>query len=212
MKEIDQYIASHSSIEPTVLQDLTRQTHLRVIHPRMLSGHVQGRFLSMITSILAPRRVLELGTFTAYSTICMASEMTKTGTELITIEIDDELESMATDFITRAGVQSIVRQIIGDALDVIPTLDGKFDLVFIDADKRNYVEYYNALWSSDLLHSGCLILADNTLWDGKVIEEVDRKDTQTIGIKSFNDLIASDHRVEKVLLPLRDGLTMIRVK
>lgn len=212
MNKIDQYISAHSSVESPVLQELTRQTHLRAIHPRMLSGHVQGQLLSMLTSIIAPTRVLELGTFTAYSTICIATSMAGANAELVTIEIDDELESIAADFILRAGVQNVVRQVIGDALDVMPTLGGKFDLIFIDADKRSYVEYYKALWDNDLLHTRSVILADNTLWDGKVVEEVDKKDSQTIGIMAFNDMIARDQRVEKVILPLRDGLTMIRVK
>lgn len=211
MNKIDRYVAQHSSIEPPVLAELTRQTHLRVTNPRMISGHVQGRVLSMLTSIISPRRVLEFGTFTAYSTISIAESMTD-GTELITIEIDDELESMAAEFIHKAGVQHIVKQLIGDAMDLIPTLGGKFDLVFIDADKRTYVEYYNALWDNGLIGCGSVILADNTLWDGKVVEEVDRKDAQTIGIMLFNNMVAEDDRVEKVILPLRDGLTMIRVK
>lgn len=211
MNKIDSYIAQHSSVEPPVLAELTRQTHLRVTNPRMISGHVQGRVLSMLTSVISPRRVLELGTFTAYSTISMAESLTE-GSQLITIEIDDELEAMASEFIHKAGVQHVVKQLIGDALDVMSTLSGKFDLVFIDADKRKYVEYYNSLWDNDLIGCGSVILADNTLWDGKVVEDVDRKDAQTIGIMSFNDLIAGDSRVEKVILPLRDGLTMIRVK
>lgn len=216
--DIDSYIAQHSSDEPPVLQELTRATHLRAIHPRMLSGHVQGRVLAMLTSIIRPRRVLELGTFTAYSTIAMALEM-EAQSELITIEIDDELEDIAAEFIAKAGVQNIVSQRIGDALDVLPTLqptavglNTAFDMVFIDADKRKYEQYYNSLFDNRLVASGSLILADNTLWDSKVLREIDKKDMQTAGVVAFNRLIKSDSRVEKVILPLRDGLTLIRVK
>ncbi len=213
MKEIENYIAEHSSREPEILVELTRQTHLRAIHPRMLSGHVQGRVLAMLTSIIQPKRVLEMGTFTGYSTIAIALEM-KDGSELITIDIDDELGDISSEFFSKAGVENRVRQIIGDALEVLPTLkqSGKvFDLVFMDADKRNYLECYNALFDNGLVASGSIILADNTLWDGKVLCEIARKDTQTAGIVAFNDFVASDRRVEKVILPLRDGLTMIRV-
>lgn len=213
MNTLDAYISEHSSSEPKVLVELTRQTHLQAIHPRMLSGHIQGRVLAMLTSIIQPKRVLEMGTFTGYSTISMALEM-KEGSELITIDIDDELEALAKEFITKAGVNNIVRQIIGDVLDVLPKLAQEskpFDMVFMDADKRNYLECYNSLFDNNLITSGSLILADNTLWDGKVLNEIARKDTQTAGIVAFNDFIVSDSRVEKVILPLRDGLTLIKV-
>ncbi len=212
MNAIDIYISEHSSDEPIVLQELTRQAHLRAIHPRMLSGHVQGRVLAMLTSIIRPKRVLELGTFTAYSTIALALEMND-DSKLITIEIDDELGDIASEFIDKAGVRNIVTQKIGDALEVMPTLGNKpFDMVFIDADKRKYLEYYNSLFDNELVVAGSLILADNTLWDGKVVEPLDRKDAQTAGVLAFNEFVKDDNRVEKVILPIRDGLTMIRVK
>lgn len=211
MKELDKYVAEHSSAEPEILKEVTRQTNLRVVNPRMLSGHIQGRLLAMLTSLVAPKRVLELGTFTAYSTISMALAMEK-GSELVTIEKDDELEDMAAEFIEKAGVRDIIRQEIGAALEVMERLDGQFDMVFIDADKRQYLEYYNLLFEKKLLSLDCLIIADNTIWDGKVVEETQRRDTQTMGIKAFNDFVAQDPRVEKVMLPLRDGLTLIRVK
>lgn len=213
MNPIESYISEHSSKEPQVLAELTRQTHLQAIHPRMLSGHIQGRVLAMLTSIIQPNRVLEMGTFTGYSTIAMALEM-KEHSELITIEIDDELEALAQQFIEKAGVSNIVRQIIGDAMEVLPKLAKEsktFDMVFMDADKRNYLECYNALFDNGLVASGSLILADNTLWDGKVLHEIARKDSQTAGIVAFNEFIANDSRVEKVILPLRDGLTLIKV-
>ncbi len=211
MKEIEKYISEHSSKEPEILRELTRQTNLQVVNPRMISGHIQGRLLALLTSIVAPKRVLELGTFTAYATISIAQSMER-GSELITIEKDDELEDLAQDFIARAGVQDIVKQRIGAALEVMQTLEGKFDMVFIDADKRQYLEYYELLFEKELVTLGSLIIADNTLWDGKVLGETARGDTQTLAIKAFNDYTAQDNRVEKVILPLRDGLTLLRVK
>lgn len=211
MNQLDQYLAQHSSSEPSVLEDLTRQTHLRLTCPRMLSGHVQGRLLAMLTSIIAPRRVLEIGTFTGYSAISMALEMAPES-ELVTIDINDETEAIAAEFFRKAGVQNIVNQMVGDAIDIIAQLKGKFDLVFIDADKRSYCHYYNLLWDSDLISSGTVIIADNTLWDGKVLDRNSKHNAQTVGVMSFNNLIASDVRVDKVIVPLRDGLSIIRVK
>lgn len=211
MKEIEEYISAHSSQEPDILRELTRQTNLQVVNPRMISGHIQGRLLALLTSMVSPKRVLELGTFTAYATISIAQAM-ETGSELITVEKDDELEDLAHDFIVRAGVQDIVKQRIGAALEVMQTLDGSFDMVFIDADKRQYLEYYELLFEKELVTLGSLIIADNTLWDGKVLTETAKGDAQTVGIKAFNDFTAQDNRVEKVILPLRDGLTLLRVK
>ncbi len=211
MKELEIYAAEHSNKEPEILRELTRQTHLRIINPRMISGHIQGQLLSMIVSMVNPKRVLEMGTFTAYSTISMALAMER-DSQLITIEIDDELEDIATEYIQRAGVGEIVEQRIGDCLEVIESLTGNFDVVFIDADKRNYLECYERLFEKKLVSSNSVIIADNTLWDGKVLGETARNDKQTIGIKRFNDFVAEDTRVEKVMLPLRDGLTIIRVK
>lgn len=209
---VDQYIVDKSSAEPDVLVDLVRQTHLRVAQPRMLSGALQGRFLAMITEIINPRTVLEIGTFTGYSTIAIALALGE-NSSITTIEIDDELECIASEFFEKAACKDKITQLFGAALDIMATLKDSFDLVFIDADKRQYTEYYNLLFDHRLVHSGSVILADNTLWSGKVLaENVDRKDTQTIAIQQFNDMIANDQRVEKVLLPLRDGLTMIRVK
>lgn len=208
---IDDYIAENSSAEPAVLLELFRQTHLRTLQPRMLSGHVEGRLLSLLTSIIAPSRVLELGTFTGYSTICMALSMAE-GTELHTVDINDELDSISNEFFAKAGVQNIVRRHLGAALEVLGTFDAPFDMIFMDADKREYLQYYKMLFQYDLLHSGSVIVADNTLWDGKVLREIKDNDKQTLGIQHFNEFVASDERVEKVILPIRDGITIIRVK
>lgn len=211
MTNIEDYIAKHSSAEPAILRELSRQTHLRTLQPRMLSGHVEGRLLSLLTSIIAPSRVLELGTFTGYSTICMALSMGP-GTELHTVDVNDELDSISNEFFVKSGVQNIVRRHLGAALDVMGTFDKPFDMVFIDANKREYLQYYTMLFECNLLHSGSVVVADNTLWDGKILQSIKDNDKQTIGIQHFNEFVASDERVEKVMLPIRDGVTIIRVK
>ncbi len=208
-KDIDQYILDHIDEEDDVLKDLDRETHLKVLGARMLSGHLQGQLLAMISRMIRPKFILELGTFTGYSAICLSKGLQAEG-KIVTIEIDDELESLAAKYFKKAGIQDQVEQRIGSALEIIPTLDDKFDLVFIDADKREYVEYYNLL--IDGLESGAFIIADNTLWSGKVLDKPRADDFQTQGILAFNTLIKNDNRVEKVLLPLRDGMTLIRKK
>ena len=206
---IDKYITQHSDAEPAYLSNINRKTHLKIINPRMLSGHLQGRVLAMFCQMIQPERVLELGTFTGYSALCMAEALPDNGV-LHTIECDDELE----DFILENFAGSVhgkkIRLHIGDALTVIGQLDETFDLVFIDADKREYLAYYEAVLPK--LNTGGFILADNTLWDGKVVQKVVPNDHQTIEIMKFNDFVAADTRVEKVMLPLRDGLTIIRKK
>lgn len=206
---IDEYITQHSDAEPAYLSKINRNTHLKIINPRMLSGHLQGRVLAMFCQMIQPERVLELGTFTGYSALCMAEALPDNGV-LHTIECDDELE----DFILENFAGSVhgkkIRLHIGDALTVIGQLDETFDLVFIDADKREYLAYYEAVLPK--LSTGGFILADNTLWDGKVVQKVVPNDHQTIEIMKFNDFVAADTRVEKVMLPLRDGLTIIRKK
>lgn len=213
MRAIDQYIEAKSNAEPAILSELVRQTHLRVTQPRMLSGAVQGELLAMIVRMLRPQRVLEFGTFTGYSTIAMALALGE-GAKIITMEVDDELEAIASEFITRAGVRDKVEQRFGEALKLVEQIESEvFDLVFIDADKREYLQYYNSLFDLSLVRSGSIILADNTLWSGKILLEIeDDKDKQTKEIKVFNDFVAADNRVDKVILPLRDGLTIIRVK
>ena len=206
-KKIEQYIALHLDEEDEVLRELNRETHLKVLGARMISGHLQGQVLTMFSKMIRPLRILELGTFTGYSAICLARGLQPDG-KLITIEIDDELQQIANDFFIKAGLQDKIIQKIGPALEIIPPLSESFDLVFIDADKREYSAYYHAVFPK--VKNGGFILADNTLWNGKVLDEIDPGDKQTQGIIDFNACIKSDNRVEKIILPLRDGLTIIR--
>lgn len=206
---IEQYITDHINEQSVLLRQLERVTHQRVIQPRMLSGHLQGELLRMLVAISGARTILELGTFTGYSAICLASGM-KEGGVLHTIEINDELESISSDFIARSGLNIV--QHVGDARQIAPSLDCSFDMVFMDADKREYPQYYDMLFDNDLVHSGSVILADNVLWSGKVAAEPTPKDAHTQALIEFNNTVAHDHRVDRVILPLRDGLTIIRVK
>ena len=211
MDALERYIEEHVTTEDPLLTELDRETHLRVVQSRMISGHVQGRLLEMLVRMLRPQRILEIGTFTGYSAICMAKGLDKGG-ELHTIEIDDELEDIAAKYFREAEVQMDGRivQHIGSALDIAPTL-GKFDLIFIDGDKREYPQYYRMVMET-AVHSGSYILADNILWYGKVTEPTPANDRFTEGIKEFNRMVVEDDRVENVILPLRDGLNLIRVK
>ena len=211
MEKLDQYISDMSSPQGELLHELERETYLRVINPRMISGHIQGKFLEMLVRMLRPRRILEIGTFTGYSAISMAMGLEE-GAVIDTFEVDDELEMIAADFFERSGLGDKIRQHIGSALDLAPTLGEKYDLVFIDGDKREYTAYYEMLFEHNLVHSNSFILADNILWYGKVVEEVARKDKQTQEIVAFNDYVRNDNRVENVILPLRDGINLIRVK
>ena len=206
---IEEYILSHSDVEPAYLAKVNRATHVRLINPRMCSGHLQGRVLSMICHMIQPKCILELGTFTGYSALCMAEALIGEGV-LHTIECDDELEDFILQNFAGSEHGYKIKLHIGDALAEIERLDETFDLVFIDADKREYLAYYEAVLPK--LRAGGFILADNTLWDGKVLKPVDSNDKQTIEIMRFNDFVAVDPRVEKVMLPLRDGLTLIRKK
>jgi Predicted O-methyltransferase len=206
---LDDYIVAHSDKEPEYLAKVNRATHVKVINPRMCSGHLQGRVLSMLCHMIQPECVLELGTFTGYSALCMAEALPENGV-LHTIECDDELEDFIRQNFAGSEHGSKIKLHIGEALKVIESLDEAFDLVFIDADKREYLAYYEAVLSK--VRAGGFILADNTLWDGKVLKPVDANDKQTIEIMRFNDFVAADSRVEKVMLPLRDGLTIIRKK
>lgn len=208
-KELDDYILNHIEPQDEVLKELDRETHLKVLGARMISGHLQGQVLTMLSKMIRPENILEIGTFTGYSAICLAKGLTDNG-KLITIEVDDELESMARKYFEKAGIQDKIEQRIGAALDVIPTLTETFDIVFMDADKREYVAYYHQVF--DKVKNGGYIIADNTLWSGKVLKEPAPDDEQTQGIIAFNTLIRNDVRVEKVILPLRDGMTIIRKK
>ena len=204
---LEDYITSHSDAEPEYLAKINRATHLRMINPRMLSGHFQGRVLTMFCHMIQPEKVLEIGTFTGYSALCMAEGMPETGI-VHTIDYDDELESFITENVRGSEFGHKIKLHIGDALTEIAKLDETFDLVFIDADKLEYMAYYEAVLPK--LRTGGYIMVDNTLWDGKVLKPVDPKDKETIAIMEFNDFITNDKRVEKVLLPIRDGLTLIR--
>lgn len=208
-KNIERYILEHIEPEDPVLQELDRETHLKVLAARMLSGHLQGQVLTMLSKMIQPERILEIGTFTGYSAICLAKGLKEKG-KLITIELDDELEDLAQKYFAKAGLQQKIIQLIGPALEIIPSLSETFDLVFLDADKREYVDYYNLIF--DRVRNGGYIIADNTLWSGKVLDEPAPGDEQTLGIITFNEKIKNDFRVEKVILPLRDGMTIIRKK
>ena len=211
MEKLDQYISEMSSPQTELLHELERETYLRVINPRMISGHIQGKLLEMLVRMLRPQRILEIGTFTGYSAISMAMGLEE-GALIDTFEVDDELEMIAADFFERSGCGDKIRQHIGSALDLAPQLGEKYDLVFIDGDKREYRAYYDMLFEHNLVHSNTFILADNILWYGKVVEEVARKDKQTQEIIAFNEHVLNDSRVESVILPLRDGINLIRVK
>lgn len=209
MDVIEEYILQHMDPEDELLSRLFRETHLTQINPRMASGHIQGRMLTMLCRMLKPKRILELGTFTGYSALCMAEALPDDG-ELHTVEMDDEMEPFIMKYFKQSPNGGKIKLHIGDALQVIPTLTGTFDLVFMDADKRQYVEDYEAVLP--LVPSGGFIFADNTLWSGKVLHEPASGDKQTAGIRRFNDYIAADTRVEKVILPIRDGMTLLMKK
>ena len=211
MDKLEQYISDMSSPQGELLHELERETYLRVINPRMISGHIQGKLLEMLVRMLRPKRILEIGTFTGYSALSMAAGL-EDGAFIDTCEVDDELEMIAADFFERSGLGDKIRQHIGSALEIAPTLGEQYDLVFIDGDKREYTAYYEMLFEHNLVHSNSFILADNILWYGKVVEEVARKDKQTQEIVAFNAYVRNDDRVESVILPLRDGINLIRVK
>jgi predicted O-methyltransferase YrrM len=206
---IEEYIINHIDEEPPLLAALNRKAHLDLLRPRMIAGHLQGRILKMLARMYRPQRILEIGTYTGYATLCLAEGLPDDG-EIHTMEIDDEMEDFILNQFNRSDLKNRIRLHIGNALDLIPLLEGAFDMVFIDADKRAYCAYYEAVF--DKVKKGGIILADNTLWSGKVLEEPHPNDKQTLGIIRFNEMIASDQRVEKVILPLRDGLTVIYKK
>ena len=215
MDALERYIEEHTAPEAELLRQLDRETHQRMIAPRMLSGHVQGRLLEMLVRMLRPRRVLEIGTFTGYSALSMAAGLEE-GAQLDTIEVDDELEEMAQSYFDRSPHGAKIRLYIGSALDIAPTLGTQFDLVFIDGDKREYPAYYRMLLGDEggkmLVHSGSILVADNILWSGKVAEPVAHNDRHTQALLEFNRMAVEDPRVENVIVPIRDGLNIIRVK
>jgi len=204
---INDYIEQHSSPESDLLKAINRDTNLHVLNAHMLSGHVQGRVLSMLSQMIAPTRILELGTFTGYSALCLAEGLSDGG-ELITLEHNDELEETIRHHFALSPFSQQITLKIGDCKQIIPTLQGEFDLVFIDADKREYCAYLDLVLP--LVRPGGWILADNTLWDSHVIDPAYNKDAQTLGLRAFNDRVARDEQLDKVILPIRDGLTLIR--
>lgn len=205
--KIDEYVGENTSPETEVLYDLNRQTHLKVLQPRMLSGHFQGRVLSMLSHMIQPKYILEIGTYTGYSAICLAEGLQENG-KLYTIDVKYELEEMTRNYIVKAGMKEKIDFRIGNALEIIPQLAIKFDLVFIDADKHNYINYYNLIF--DKVRKGGYIIADNVLWSGKVVQPDEQLDEDTKILKQYNKMIHKDERVENVLFPIRDGLMVAR--
>ena len=206
--QLDKYISEHTSPEGDYLYRLFRATHVEILAPQMASGHVQGRFLKFLVKMIKPKRILEIGTFTGYSAICMSEGLDADG-KIYTFEVEDELEDFTRKWIDGSEHGSKIVFTIGNALEIVPILGEKFDMVFIDGNKREYIEYYEMAIKH--LSPGGWILADNTLWDGHVIEP-ERKDAQTNGVRAFNDFVRNDDRVEVVILTLSDGLTIVRVK
>ncbi len=208
-EKIENYALAFSEPESEVLKKLNRETHAKVMMPRMLSGHMQGNVLSLFSKMLQPKQILEIGTYTGYSGICLAQGLQKNG-KLHTIDINDELEKMVRGFFEEAGLTSQVNYYLGNALDILPTIKETFDLVFIDADKKNYAAYYDLVF--DRVRSGGYIIADNVLWSGKVLDDADKMDADTKSIYAYNKKIHEDSRVEHMLLPVRDGLMIARKK
>ena len=205
---LENYIADHSQSEPEVLKELTRETHLKVIQPRMITGHFQGRVLSLLSKIIHPKNILEIGTYTGYSAICLAEGLQKQG-KLHTIDVNEELVPMQRKYFDKSGFGNQIIQHTGDALELIPTLDEVFDLVFIDAEKASYDFYFETVLKKT--RPGSVILSDNVLWSGKVVEPLNPKDKVTKILLDYNKKLKEDPRVETVLLPIRDGLTLSRV-
>jgi predicted O-methyltransferase YrrM len=208
-KDIQEYVDAHTDDADAVLQDLERQTNLQFLNPRMCSGYFQGQLLQMLSKMIKPKYILEIGTFSGYSAICLAKGLEDDG-KLFTLDINDEIETFVMNYVKQSGLEEKVELKTGNALDIIPTLDYDFDIVFIDADKENYINYYEIC--VDKIKSGAYILVDNVLWDGKVIEPLKKGDVQTEIILKFNQLVKEDERVETIMLPIRDGLTILRKK
>ncbi len=207
-EEIDKYCEAHTTEENELLRQLNRATHANVLSARMLSGHFQGRFLSMLSHMIQPENILEIGTYTGYSALCLAEGLKDNG-QLITIDINEELEGFVRQYLDKSEIKHKIDYRIGDALKIIPTLDISFDLVFIDADKLNYAKYYDLVF--DKVRVGGYIISDNVLWSGKVADE-SKKDKDTLNLRAFNQKLHEDNRVENILLPIRDGLSIVRKK
>lgn len=211
MDKLEQYILDNTSEEEALMHQLERETYLRVINPRMISGHLQGKLLEMLVRMMRPKRVLEIGTFTGYSALSIARGLEE-GATLDTIEVDDELEDIAASYFDKSGYGSRIRQHIGSALDVVPRLGEVYDMVFIDGDKREYPAYYDMLLDGGYVRSGSILLADNILWYGKVAEPIAHNDRHTEAIVEFNRKVKEDDRVDNVIVPIRDGINMIYIK
>ncbi len=207
-ENLENYIAKHSESEPILLQELSRETHLKVIQARMITGHFQGRVLSLLSHIIAPKKVLEIGTYTGYSALCLAEGLQPDGS-LHTIEVNPELAQIQRKYFEKSGYKNQIHAHLGNALEIIPQLEGPFDLVFIDAEKKQYDAYFEAVLK--VSRPGTVILSDNVLWTGKVVEPLDPKDKTTQALLDYNTKLASDSRVQTSLLPIRDGLTISRV-
>lgn len=208
-QKIEEYIINHTSEEPQPLAELNRETNAKVLMPRMLSGHLQGRVLSMLSHMINPSRILEIGTYTGYSAICLCEGL-KEGGKLFTVDINEELESMVRKYVTLAGVEDKITYLTGNALEIIPGINEIFDIVFIDADKINYSNYYELVFEK--VRPGGFIIADNVLWSGKVLDSKEKMDADTNAIMEYNTKIQNDTRVENVLFPVRDGLMIVRKK
>lgn len=208
-EKIDDYVVAHSQVEPQILKELNRETWQKILNPRMLSGGFQGRVLSMLSKLIQPKTILEIGTYTGYSALCMAEGMSSDG-KLHTIDRNEELYDFQKKYFDKSAYKNQIHQYVGNALEIIPTISEKFDLVFIDADKSNYINYFNLI--IDKMNKGGVILSDNVLWSGKVVEKLNPKDVDTAALLEYNKLLNNDDRIETVLLPIRDGLTISRVK
>ncbi|AMA48357.1 MULTISPECIES: O-methyltransferase [Flavobacterium] len=207
-EDLENYIANHSENEPELLARLNKETHQKILQPRMLSGHFQGRVLSMLSKLIRPNTVLEIGTYTGYASLCLAEGLNKNGT-LDTIDNNEELYDFQKKYFDQSVWANQIQQHLGNALEIIPTLNKTFDLVFIDADKENYINYFHLI--IPMMNPGGIILSDNVLWSGKVLDEVKTNDKSTQILLKYNQLLKDDPRVETVLLPIRDGLTVSRV-
>ena len=206
---IDNYAIAHSQEEPIILKELSKETWQKVLNPRMLSGAFQGRVLSMISKLIQPKSILEIGTYTGYSALCLAEGLAKDGV-IYTIDKNEELEELQHSYFQKSDYNNQIKQFIGNAIDIIPTIHKKFDLVFIDADKSNYLNYFDLI--IEKMNTGGVILSDNVLWSGKVVEKLHPKDIDTKILLEYNNKLNEDKRLETVLLPIRDGLTISRVK
>lgn len=206
-RKIEEYLEKNTTPETSVMKELNRETHIKTFYPNMLSGAIQGKFLEMVSWMIRPQRILEIGTFTAYSAIAMAKGLAENG-KVITLEVNQEMETFINKYIEKSGLTDKIELMMGNALEIIPKLKDNFDLVFIDADKEQYVDYYELAFSK--LKTGGFILADNVIWNGKVLENDSKSDKETMGIKAFNEHVKNDKRVEQVMLSIRDGLLLVR--